>query len=108
MCEPRSGYSRMGSLGYERSLICFYTHLNQEVSNFSVEDKQATSVVIGALKMKRNTISLYLIDRRQLKDYLKPFACLTFESYFHMRGSRKFFQSGPTLTTFFFFSFSFF
>ena len=44
----------MGSLGYERSLICFYTHLNQEVSNISVEDKQATSFVIGALKMKRN------------------------------------------------------
>ena len=58
----------MGSLGYERSLICFYTQLNQEVSNISVEDKQATSVVIGALKMKE-TISLFLIDRRLLKDY---------------------------------------
>ena len=45
MCGPRLGCSRMGSLGYERSLICFYTHLNQEVSNISVEDKQATSVV---------------------------------------------------------------
>ena len=50
----------MGSLGYERSLVCFYTQLNQEVhiSNISVEDKQATSVVIGALKMKRNYKSL--------------------------------------------------
>ena len=48
----------MDSLGYERSLICFYTQLNQEVSNISVEDKKATSVVIGALKMKRNNLSL--------------------------------------------------
>ena len=44
----------MDSLGYERSLICFYTNMNQEVSNISVEDKQATSVVIGAFKIKRN------------------------------------------------------
>ena len=49
----------MGSLRYERSLICFYTHLNQGVSNISVEDKQATSVVIGALKMKRNYYCAY-------------------------------------------------
>ena len=33
----------MGSLGYGRSLICFNTQLNQEVSNISVEDNQATS-----------------------------------------------------------------
>ena len=76
MCGPRSGCSRMGSLGYERSLICFYTQLNQEVSNISVEDKQATSVVIVALKMKRNyfpmIFMIYLIDRRLLKDYLNP------------------------------------
>ena len=58
MCGHRSGCSLMGSLGYERSLICFGTQLNQEVSNISVEDKQATSVVIGALKMKRNYLSL--------------------------------------------------
>ena len=48
----------MGSLGYERSLTCFYTHLNQEVSNISIEDKQAISVVNGALKMKRNYVPL--------------------------------------------------
>ena len=59
MCGPWLGCSRMGSLDYERSLICFYTQLNQEVFNISVEDKQASSVVIGALKMKR----------RLLKDY---------------------------------------
>ena len=54
MCGHMSVCSRMGSLGYERSLICLFTQLNQEVSNISVEDKQATSVVIGALKMKKN------------------------------------------------------
>ena len=31
--------------------------------------KQAASVVIRALKMKKKTISLYLIDRDLLKDY---------------------------------------
>ena len=54
MCGPRSDCSRRESLGYESSLICFYTQLNQELSNVSVMNKRATSVVIGALKMKKS------------------------------------------------------
>ena len=36
MCGIRSDCSRMGSLGLESSLICFYKQLDQEVSNISV------------------------------------------------------------------------
>ena len=57
MCGTRSDCSRMGSLGYEISLICFYIAGPRGIRG----QKQATSLVIRALEMKKKLLVSILL-----------------------------------------------